>query len=348
MNMNLHNNLSGLNMIEEYAFSFLVSKTLFTASELGVFDVLSQSEDPLSAATLAERLGTSPTGTERLLNACVGLKLLERNMLNGEVVYKSTEPSNVYLAKNSPKSIYMSLRYFSKEVYNMSNYLEDAVREGTWQKEKVFGMSSTEMYDILYRSEEQLLAFMGHMDGLSILRGKEELISAFDLSSFHTICDLGGCSGTIAKVCAAKYPESSVFVYDLPKVVNVAKKYNAAEEHQITFQEGNFFQDPLPEADLYILSLITHCWAEDKCLHLLRKIYNACKPGGGILMAEAIINEDMSGPVTSQMLDLIMMMFGDGRERTAKEYKKLLIAAGFKDIRFSINGKLSETILAIK
>ncbi|XP_053561249.1 acetylserotonin O-methyltransferase-like [Bombina bombina] len=326
----------------------LTQKTLFTACELGVFDVLSQSEDPLSAATLAERLGTSPTGMERLLNACVGLKLLERNMLNGEAVYKSPELSNLYLAKTSPKSINMTLQFLSKEVYAVANYFDDAVREGTWQQGKTFGIPSGESFNVLYRSEEKMSTFMGHMDGFWNLRGKEEFISKFDLSSFHTICDLGGCSGTLAKVCAAKYPESSVIVYDLPDVVNAANKYKAAEEHQITFQQGDFFKDPIPEADLFILGYIIHDWAEDKCLHLLRKIYNICKPGGGILMAEAIINEDRSGPVHAQMLDLLMLILTEGRERTAKEYAQLLNAVGFKDIRFRSNGNLSEAILAIK
>ena len=49
---------------------------MFTASELGVFDLLLESGEPLSSNAIAARLGTSTTGMERLLDACVGLKLL--------------------------------------------------------------------------------------------------------------------------------------------------------------------------------------------------------------------------------------------------------------------------------
>lgn len=49
---------------------------MFTACELGVFDLLLQSGRPLSLDVIAARLGTSIMGMERLLDACVGLKLL--------------------------------------------------------------------------------------------------------------------------------------------------------------------------------------------------------------------------------------------------------------------------------
>lgn len=41
-----------------------------------MYDFLLASERPLSAAEVAEGLGTSEDGTERLLSACVGLQLL--------------------------------------------------------------------------------------------------------------------------------------------------------------------------------------------------------------------------------------------------------------------------------
>lgn len=43
---------------------------------------------------------------------------------------------------------------------------------------------------------------------------------------------------------------------------------------------GDFFKDPLPDADLYILARVLHDWADDKCSQLLARIGQACKPGG--------------------------------------------------------------------
>ena len=42
---------------------------------------------------------------------------------------------------------------------------------------------------------------------------------------------------------------------------------------------GDFFNDSIPEAELYILSKILHDWDDDKCRQLLAKVYKACKLG---------------------------------------------------------------------
>ncbi|KAG2456336.1 ASMT methyltransferase, partial [Polypterus senegalus] len=70
--------------ILDYMEGFLVSKTLFAACELGVFDLLSQSKQPMRAAEIAHRLKTNVDGMERLLAACVGLELLHAEMIEGE------------------------------------------------------------------------------------------------------------------------------------------------------------------------------------------------------------------------------------------------------------------------
>lgn len=42
---------------------------------------------------------------------------------------------------------------------------------------------------------------------------------------------------------------------------------------------GDFFTDDLPPADLYVLARIIHDWPEEKCLTLLKRIYDTCRPG---------------------------------------------------------------------
>lgn len=69
--------------ILQYSSGFLISKVMFTACELGVFDLLLESGEPLSTDAIAARLGTSATGMERLLDACVGLKLLAVELTQG-------------------------------------------------------------------------------------------------------------------------------------------------------------------------------------------------------------------------------------------------------------------------
>ncbi|XP_029457614.1 acetylserotonin O-methyltransferase-like [Rhinatrema bivittatum] len=332
----------------EYKDGFLVSKTMFTACELGVFDLLLESEVPLSSAVIAQHLGSSIDGMKRLLSACESLKLLEAELKNEEAFYRNTELSSLYLTKSSPKSLYHTMMYYSQTMYLCWHYLTDAVREGKNQYGRAFGVPSKSIFEALYRSEEEMIKFMHFMNSGWTLCGKD-VLTLFDLSLFPNVCDLGGCSGALAKECISLYPASTVTIYDLPKVVQTAKKhFISPDEDRIRFQEGDFFEDSVPEADLYILARIIHDWTEKMCLQLLEKVYNACKPGGTVLLVEILLNEDRSEPVMSQLQSLNMLLQTEGKERTSAEYSKLLTTVGFKEIQVKTTGKIYDAILGKK
>ncbi|XP_069061207.1 acetylserotonin O-methyltransferase-like isoform X3 [Pleurodeles waltl] len=335
--------------------SFLVLMAMFAACELGVFDLLHDSGTPLSSVTIAEHLHASADGIERLLCACVGLKLLEIEKNNSEEFYKNTDLSAIYLTKSSPKSLHTMMMYFSDTVYKYSEYLADAVREGTTQNERAFGISTETVYEGIYRSDEELLKFMHVMNSFWVLCGRD-VITAFDLSPFSKVCDIGGSTGALAKQYLLEHPNSTAIIYDLPKVVQTAKKHFISPdehhiqflEHHIQFLAGDFFEDPVPEADLYIISQILHCFNHEACMKLLSKVYNSCMPGGGVLLVESFLKEDKSGPSTTQFMNFIMLLRTEGKEKTSSEYIKLLKTAGFRDIEVKITGKLFDAILARK
>lgn len=60
-----------------------VSQVIFSACELGVFDLLLTSPEPLSAQSVAQELGASVDGMERLLDALVGIEILEVETADG-------------------------------------------------------------------------------------------------------------------------------------------------------------------------------------------------------------------------------------------------------------------------
>ncbi|XP_044143136.1 acetylserotonin O-methyltransferase-like isoform X2 [Bufo gargarizans] len=285
----------------EYQCGFAASKTLFTACELGVFDLLHEVQEPLSAATITTRLSTTEDGMECLLDACVGLKLLKVDLRNNEGFYSNTDVSSMYLVKSSPRTLYYMIMFYSKTLYKCYNFLPEAVREGKCQYERAFGISSEDPFKAIYRSEENMLGFMYFMNSTWSICGKY-VVQAFDLSEFNTIYDLG----------------------------------------------GDIFNDAIPEADLFILARIIHDWTEDKCLKLLKKIYQSCKPGGGVLLVNVVLNEDRSGPLIGQLFSLSMLLQTEGKERTSSEYIKLLTESGFRDIKVKVTGKLYDAILGRK
>uniref|UniRef100_H3DG83 Acetylserotonin O-methyltransferase n=1 Tax=Tetraodon nigroviridis TaxID=99883 RepID=H3DG83_TETNG len=334
--------------ILEYMEGFLISKVVFSSCELGVFDLLLGAERPLSAEEISQAVGTSVDGTERLLAACAGLQLLNIHQDGGRLLYSNTESGQTFtMTRSSPLSLSLTVPEPSTLCWH---YLTDAVREGRNQYEKAFGVDAKDLFQALYRSDEEMVKFMQLMNSIWNICGKE-VVTAFDLSPFKTICDLGGsCSGALAKQCTSAYPECTVTIFDLPKVVRTSRENFFSEANRrIGFYEvGDFFKDPLPGADLYILARILHDWTDQRCIELLQRVHQACRPGGSVLLVEALLYEDGSGPLTAQLYSLNMLVQTEGRERSAAQYAALLTAAGFTSIQHRFTGKIYDAVLARK
>ncbi|KAK9401831.1 ASMT: Hydroxyindole O-methyltransferase [Crotalus adamanteus] len=110
---------------------------------------------------------------------------------------------------------------------------------------------------------------------------------------------------------------------------------------------GDFFKDPIPEADLYILSRVLFNWDDEKCIQLLTKVFTACKSGGGVLAVDPIIDEKMSGSLPGHLYCIIMLLMFEGKARKESEHRMLFQTAGFKDIQFK-KGNVFDAILARK
>ncbi|XP_028293346.1 acetylserotonin O-methyltransferase 2 isoform X2 [Gouania willdenowi] len=331
----------------EYFNGFRVSKVIFSACELGVFDLLLKSQESLSAQHVAQELGTSVDGMERLLDALVGIEILKVEQTRATALYSSSDVANLYLAKGSDKSLHDMIIYQSQTIYPLWNNMVDAIREGRNQNEKTFGLPSEEIFQAIYRSEEEILKFMGLMNSSWVLDG-HDIATAFDLSGFKKIVDLGGCTGALAREMAREYESSSVTVLDLPQVVEAAKKHYREDGDDVEFQAGDFFSGELPAADLYILARIIHDWSEEKSLALLKRIHDVCEPGGGVLLVEAMLFENRRGPVTAQIFSLNMLVQTEGRERPPSEYTDMLKKTGFQNIQFCRTGKSYDAILALR
>ncbi len=124
-------------------------------------------------------------------------------------------------------------------------------------------------------------------------------------------------------------------MFDLPEV---AKLYPGTIA-------GDFFTDPLPDADLYSVGRILHDWSDEKIHRLLAKIFAALPEGGGLLIAEKLLTPDN---VPAHMQSLNMLVGTEGRERSAAEYEALLRAAGFSKVESRVTGAYLDAMLAIK
>jgi len=321
---------------------FRRSKAAFTAVSMGIFDRLERS--PAGARLLAQEYGSDADALERLLDACVALGLLERAGDN----YRNLPVSSRYLRRDSPDTLTGYVLYSDRVLYPMWGCLQDAVREGSSRWEQVFG-SKAGIFDKLFSSEDHKRTFLAGMHGMGKL-SSPSIIAAFSLSGFRYLCDLGGGTGHLAIAACQRYPGLRATVFDLPGVVPETRRYieSAGLADRIGVQPGDFFTDPLPEADLFALGRILHDWSEPKILLLLRKIYERLPAGGGLLVCERILNPLKDGPVGSNLQSLNMLIVTEGKERTVAEYEALLGAAGFVNFRVCTTGRPLDAMLATK
>jgi acetylserotonin O-methyltransferase len=117
---------------------------------------------------------------------------------------------------------------------------------------------------------------------------------------------------------------------------------------RIELCSGDFFRDDIPEADLIALGRILHDWSDEKIHQLLGRIHRALPSGGSVLIAERLLAEDKTGPVSANMQSLNMLVCTEGRERTLTEYRDLLTTAGFSDIRGGVTGTPLDAVMATK
>lgn len=287
--------------------AFRRSKTMFAAVSMGVFDTA-----PLKVSEQTETMA-------RLLDACVALGLLTRQ----EDEYRNTAASEKYLRRGGPDSLVGYILYSNEVLFRMWANLEDAVRDGTPRWKQTFDLDGP-LFDAFFRNEESMRTFLLGMHGFGQL-SSTRIAAAFDLSDFTTLCDLGGATGHLAAACCDRWSNLRGIVLDLPRVVAFGRTVTA--HNRVEFVEGDFFEGPLPAADLYVLGRILHDWADDKVARLLGRIREALPDGGGALIAEKLLDG-----VPSHMQSLNMLVMTEGRERTFDHYDALVRAAGFRTI----------------
>jgi acetylserotonin N-methyltransferase len=279
-----------------------------------------------------------------LLDACAGLGLLDKDGAK----YRNTPAASKYLVRKSPDTLTGYILYSNDVLYKLWGNLEYAVQEGTHRWSQTFGFDGP-LFSHFFRTEEAMRTFLMGMHGFGIL-SSPVLVRAFDLSSFRRMVDLGGATGHLCIAACEAYPNLCGVVFDLPQVTGLAREQversNAANRIEIT--GGNFFEDPLPQADLFALGRVLHDWTEEKLLKLLRKIHAALPADGGVLICEKLLDEDRRGPVAAQMQSLNMLVCTEGRERTLAEYTDLLRQVGFHNVQGVRTGAPLDAILARK
>lgn len=298
---------------------FEVSQALYVVAELGVATALL--DGPRSIESLAAETHADSDALGRIIRFLTPLGVF-RSVEGGVEV---TDLGRT-LADGPADSVRGLARYWMETHYGPFSGLLHAARTGEPGAKKVLGKP---FFDWVSESprltalQNSAMAGGGHA-----LRGN--LLDVYQLPQGQTIADIGGADGTLLAELLTRFPELQGTVFDLPGVVSKAADVlaEAGVADRATAVAGNFFVDTVPTADIYVMSVVLHDWDDASALTILRSVAKAAAAGARLVLVETVLPEG-DGPHYTKMLDVTMLAMLGGRERTEKQWRRLLAEAGF-------------------
>ena len=95
----------------------------------------------------------------------------------------------------------------------------------------------------------------------------------------------------------------------------------------------DFFKAVPEGGDAYIMKHIIHDWDDDRASIILQNIATAMgTKKGKVILLESVIPAG-AAPDLGKFIDIEMLLFPGGRERTADEFKSLFERSGFQMTR---------------
>ncbi|MCX6980024.1 MAG: methyltransferase [Verrucomicrobia bacterium] len=173
--------------------------------------------------------------------------------------------------------------------------------------------------------------FTAAMDCRGILLGPA-LAKALDLSQHTALLDIAGGSGIYACALAAKNPHLRTTVLERPPVDRIATECIAKQgcTDCVSVHAGDIFADPLPTGfDVHLWSNVLHDWDEADVRRLLAKSDASLPRGGLIIIHDAFINAEKTGPLHIAEYSALLMNITEGKCYSIGEYRTYLSELGF-------------------
>jgi len=156
-------------------------------------------------------------------------------------------------------------------------------------------------------------------------------LEAYDFSGIGTLVDVAGGHGELLISILKANPGLRGVLADLGHVVDGAKPRiaTAGLSGRMQAVACDFFTSVPEGGDAYIMKHIIHDWDDDRASVILGNIAKAMGGRKGkVILLESVIAAD-STPDFGKFLDIEMLLFPGGRERTADEFKSLFERSGF-------------------
>lgn len=327
----------------DVGLGFLGSKAVATAVEFGVFETLA--DDSLPLDDLAGECGVHDRGAADFFDALVALDVLERE--DGR--YRNSPAAARYLDPHEGPYVGDFLAFAGSGIYGSWAGLADALRSGEPQVGRP-DPGRGDAYDAVHGDEERLGQFMDAMSGFSAVSARA-IAGELPWESVETVCDLGTAKGQFLVDVVSRHDHLSGVGVDLPPVEshfagNVA---DAGLADRVTFRAADFFEDPLPDADVYVLGHVLHNWEPERSRELLRRTCEALPPDGRLVVYGTMIDDARRENALALLMSLNMLVSMDeGRGYTFAECEGWLETAGYAKTRRASLPGLDSMVVAEK
>jgi ubiquinone/menaquinone biosynthesis C-methylase UbiE/DNA-binding transcriptional ArsR family regulator len=325
--------------IMQFAWGYAAPLMLEAAVRHRVFDALDKG--PATVEQLSSETGASRRGLRILLNALVGLELLARDK---EGRYALTAESATYLVRGKPDYRGGMLLHTSTQLLPKWMQLAEIVRTG---KPAIHVNRQDEGAGFFQQFVEELFPF-----GYKVVETLAYVLGVPGAQKPVRVLDLAAGSGVWGIVLAQKSPQVRVTAVDWPGVIDVTRRvaqregvadrfhFVASDLHEVDFGTGH---------DIATLGHILHSEGETRSRRLLQKTHSALAPGGTIVIAEWLVNDEHTGPPGGVIFAVNMLVNTDeGDTFSFNEIRRWLEEAGFRNARTVECPGPSPLILATK
>lgn len=300
--------------------SYWAAQSIHVAAKLKLADFVKSG--PKSAQELAQATKTHPQALYRLLRALASVEIFSEG---SDGKFSLTPMAELLIdAHGSMHAVAMMM---GEEHFRVWGDLLYSVQTGKPAFDHVLGKP---IFEYLSEHPEQARIFDAAMTGF---HGPETqaMIDAYDYAGVNTLVDIGGGNGTVLSAVLKKHPAMKGILFDLPGVIERAKKHlaDAGLTSRCQTIVGSFFETAPPGGDAYQMRHIIHDWTDEQCHTILGHVRKVIPKHGRLLVIEMVIKPgNVKQP--AKWLDLNMLVMPGGRERTEVEYREMYTKAGFR------------------
>jgi hypothetical protein len=308
----------------EMAMAYSRSRVLCAAARLGVADALG--DEVRSVNHLSEACQADADALYRLLRALASMGVTEETTPE----HFRLTPFGRPLRRDVAGSAWPAVVFWADLLADSWSLLTDCVRTG-----KPASQVRDPNVPSRWSQDPEAGSIFRAVMGTAPAEDYAPIASAWDFSRAKVVADLGGGGGALILAVLELHPHLRGMLVDLEDSVEAAKARFSGEKASSRCQllAADLTQSVPAGADVYMLKHVLHGRRDADAITILENCRVVIPRNGSLLIVEFILpplvshaDPQLEGHLMS---DLNMLAVTGGKERSEREWKTLLEAAGF-------------------